>query len=127
MEYNELDQLREAIGSSPENVPLRKLYANALVKNKRFEEAEVEYKEALRLAPGDIQLKVGLANAFCEQEKTSLGLVIIEEITAKGTPPATAWIVYAKLLLQSRQAADAKDAYEKAILIDPSVEDSFLE
>lgn len=127
MEYNELDQLREAIGSSPENVPLRKLYANALVKNKRFEEAEVEYKEALRLAPGDIQLKIGLANTFCEQEKTSLGLVIIEEITAKGTPPATAWLVYAKLLLQSRQAADAKDAYEKAILIDPSIEDSFLE
>ena len=127
MEYNELDQLREAISSSPNNVPLRKLYANALSKYKRFEEAEIEFKEVLRLAPGDIDLKIGLANTFYEQEKTSLGLVIIEEITAKGTPPATAWLVYAKLLLQSKQPLDAKDAYEKAILIEPSLEDAFLE
>ena len=77
MEDTDLDQLREAIGSSPENIPLRKLYANALVKHKRFEEAEVEYKEALRLAPEDLNLKIGLANSFCEQQKTSLGLVIL--------------------------------------------------
>ena len=127
MEFNELDQLRDAVASSPENVPLRKLYANALVKNKRFEEAELEYKDALKLAPADLQLKIGLANAFCGQEKTSLGLVIIEEITSSPTAPAQAWMVYAKLLLQSKSPQEAKDAYEKATIIDPNISDSFLE
>lgn len=127
MEFNELDQLRDAVGNSPENIPLRKLYANALIKHKRFEEAEIEYKEALKLSAGDLDLKIGLSNAFYGQEKTSLGLVIIEEITAKPTAPARAWLIYAKLLLQSKNAHDAKDAYEKAIIIDPNLSDSFLE
>ncbi|MEZ4931587.1 MAG: tetratricopeptide repeat protein [Saprospiraceae bacterium] len=43
----ELQQLREAVQTSPSNIPLRKLYANALMKNERYEEAEVEFKEAL--------------------------------------------------------------------------------
>lgn len=127
MEFNELDQLRDAVSGSPNNLPLRKLYANALVKHKRFEEAEIEFKDALKIAPDDLQLKIGLANAFCGQEKTSLGLVIIEAITAKPTAPAQAWLVYARLLLQSKNPLDAKDAYEKAMIIDPNLSDSFLE
>ncbi len=127
MESNELNDLRAAIKASPENVPLRKLYANALLKNSRFVEAEIEYKEALRLAPNDLSLKIGLSESFYEQEKTSLGLVIMEEITEAATPPARAWLVYAKLLLQSGNALDAKDAYEKAILLNQNLKDNFLE
>ncbi|MEM8906454.1 MAG: AAA family ATPase [Bacteroidota bacterium] len=127
MEFNELDQLRDAVRKSPDNIPLRKLYGSALTRYKRFEEAAIEYKDALKIAPGDIDLKIGLANAFCGQKKTSLGLVIIEEITAYATAPAQAWLVYAKLLLQSKSPDEAKAAYEKATLIDPNLNDSFLE
>ncbi|MEZ4953898.1 MAG: AAA family ATPase [Saprospiraceae bacterium] len=123
----ELQQLREAVQTSPSNIPLRKLYANALMKNERYEEAEVEFKEALRLAPEDVQLKTGLAATFYEQGKTSLGLVILEEILQNGTPPAQAWFVYAKLLLKTDDGPGAKDAYEKAIILDGSLRDSFLE
>lgn len=127
MDSNELNNLREAIKASPNNIPLRKMYANALLKNERFQEAEIEYKEALRLSPNDLNLKLGLIESFYEQEKTSLGLVIIEEITNQPTPPAKAWLLYAKLLLQSGNAFEAKHTYEKAILLDNSLKDSFLE
>ncbi|MEO1262734.1 MAG: AAA family ATPase [Bacteroidota bacterium] len=127
MESNELQHLREAIQASPSNIPLRKLYANALMKNERYEEAEIEYKEALRMAPDDVQLKTGLGTAFYEQGKTSVGLVILEEITQNGNPPAAAWLVYAKLLLKSGDGPAAKDAYEKATILDPNLKDSFLE
>ena len=127
MEFDELNHLREAVKNSPDNIPLRKYLANALMKNERFEEAEIEFKEALRLAPDDLILKVGLANAFSEQEKTSLGLVLIEEIINLPTPPAKAWLVYAKLLLQSRQPQEAKDAYDTAIMLDEKLRDNFLE
>ena len=127
MESQELQHLREAIQASPSNIPLRKLYANALMKNERYEEAEIEYKEALRMAPDDIHLKTGLGNAFYEQGKTSAGLVIIEEVTQSGTPPSMAWLIYAKLLLKTGDGPSAKDAYEKAIILDGSLRDSFLE
>ncbi len=124
----ELDQLREAIKASPNNVPLRKLYAKALMKAKRYEEAELEWKEAIKLSSEDVQLKIGLAKAFYEQEKTSLGLVLIEELLkSQDLPGAEAWVIYAKLLLQSRSAEEAKEAYEKAILINPEAKDSYLE
>ncbi|RMG85673.1 MAG: hypothetical protein D6714_05545, partial [Bacteroidetes bacterium] len=122
-----LNDLRDAIKASPDNVPLRKLYARALMNENRFQEAEIEWKEALRLAPDDQALKVGLAEAFCAQKKTSLGLVIIEELTATAAPPPRAWLVFAKLLLQAKQPRDAKSAYQKALLLDPELKDAFLE
>ena len=127
MESTELQTLREAIKASPNNIPLRKLYANALLKNGRHEEAEIEYKEALRMSPDDVQLKTGLGTAFFEQGKISVGLVILEEITQNGTPPAEAWLVYAKLLLKTGDGIAAKEAYEKATILNPNLKDSFLE
>ena len=124
----ELNELREAIQASPKNVPLRKLYARGLMKAKRYEEAELEWKEAIGLAPDDAGLKIGLANSFYEQGKTGLGLVLIEElIKSNELAGAGAWMVYAKLLLKGQSATEAKEAYEKAIIINPDAKDSFLE
>ncbi len=127
MELNELSELEDAVRNSPDNVPLRKLLANALMKHKRYEEAEIEWKEALRLSPNDINLKVGLANVFYEQQKLALGLVVIEELVQLPAPPASVWLLYAKLLLKAKQAPEAQEAYEKAVLIDPNLRDAFLE
>lgn len=127
MDNNEINELREAIKASPKNIPLRKYLANMLMKMKRFEEAELEYKNALRYDSLNASLKLGLVNAFCEQKKTSLGLVIIEEIIEQDAPPAKAWLIYAKLLLQIKDSNAAKDAYENAIAIDENLKDAFLE
>ncbi len=127
MDANEINELRDAIKASPENIPLRKYLAKSLIKLKRFEEAELEYKNALKFAPNDNALKLGLCQAFCEQEKTSLGLVIIEELIEQSAPPASAWIIYARLLMQSKNAKGAKEAYENGIALDENLKDAFLE
>ena len=127
MSFDELSHLQEAVKNSPDNVPLRKFLANALLNKERFEEAEIEYKEALKLAPDDTELKIGLSDAFRGQEKTTVGLVLMEELINMPTPPAKAWLVYAKLLLQAKQAVQAKEAYETAIMLDKDLADSFLE
>ncbi|MCO6491123.1 MAG: AAA family ATPase [Phaeodactylibacter sp.] len=124
---DDIDQLREAVRNSPDNLPLRRFLANALMKNERYEEAEAEFKDALRLAPESPDLKVGLADAFQAQKKTGLGLVIVEELVKGPKPPARAWLVYAKLLLQGKQAEEAKDAYETAIALNEGLRDSYLE
>lgn len=127
MDLDELKHLQEAVRNSPDNAPLRKLLANGLMKAARFEEAAVEWKEALRLNPNDPTLKLGLAGAFYEQQKTALGLVVIEELLQLPAPPAAAWLLYARLLLRSGQAADAREAYEKAVIADAQLRDTFLE
>lgn len=124
---DEIQQLREALKSAPDNLPLRKLLGNALMKHNRYEEAEAEYKAALRLSADDTDLKVGLADAFRAQQKTGSGLVLIEELVETPTPPAKAWLVYARLLLQSQQAEAAKEAYENAVAINENLRDAYLE
>ena len=124
---DDIQQLREAVQNSPDNLPLRKILAKALMKHERYEEAEVEYKEALRLARQDAELKIGLADAFRAQEKTGSGLVLIEGLVQQATPPGRAWIVYAKLLLQSQQVEEAKEAYENALAVDDNLRDAYLE
>lgn len=127
MEAQELQHLREALHASPDNLPLRKLYSNALLRHKRFTDAETELKDALRLSPHDMDLKVALATAFYELGKTAPGLIILEEITTQGSPPPAAWLLYAKLLLKSGNTEGAKDAYESAVHLDSSLKDNFLE
>ncbi|MCC6726983.1 MAG: AAA family ATPase [Saprospiraceae bacterium] len=127
MEPQDLQHLHEAIKASPDNLPLRKLYANALLKNNRFDEAEAEFKEALKAWPNDVSLKTGLAEAFYKNGKTSVALILMEELTESGQPPAQVWLLYARILLKAGGAAAAKDAYEKATLLDPSLRDNFLE
>ena len=124
---DEIQQLREALKSARNNLPLRKLLANALMKNSRFEEAEAEFKSALKLSGEDTDLKIGLADAFRAQQKTGSGLVLIEELIDTPAPPATAWLVYAKLLLQSQQAKEAKEAYDNAVAINEHLKDAYLE
>jgi len=124
---DEIQQLREAVKGSPDNLPLRKFLANALMKNERYEEAEAEFKAALHLSNDNPELKVGLADAFRAQEKTGSGLVLIEEVTQLPKPPARAWIVYAQLLLLSQQPGEAKEAYENALAINENLRDTYLE
>lgn len=127
MELQDLQHLRDAIKASPDNIPLRKLYGSALLKNNRFEEAEIEFKDALKLAPSDTGLKLGLAEAFFKNEKTAPALILIEELTGAERAPASVWLLYAKILLKTGDSEAAKDAYEKASFLDPGLRDNYLE
>ena len=127
MNFDEIQSLRDAIKASPESIPLRKLLANALMKNERWEEAEIEIKDTLQMAPNDLQVKVALAQTFYELGKISTGLVLVEELVDLERPPARAYLILAKLLLKTKDAEGAKDAYKKATIIDASLKDTFLE
>ena len=127
MNLDEIKNLRDALKAAPDNIPLRKILVNTLMKNNRWEEAEIEIKETLRLSPDDVQLKVALATTFYELGKNSVGLVLLEEVTSTGTPPANAWLLYAKILLEAKDTDGAKDAYDNAIMLDPNQADAFLE
>ncbi|MBX2841845.1 MAG: AAA family ATPase [Flammeovirgaceae bacterium] len=127
MKQDELNNLIEAIKNSPENIPLRKYLAELLMKHKRYEEAELEFKAGLQYSPDDLQFKIGLAESFLYQGKTSAGLVLVESIQVEDKVPAKTWLIYAKLLFENKQILEAKDNYEKALILDPSLQDSYFE
>ena len=128
MDNEQLNELREAVKQSPENIILRKYLAEALIQAERFEEAVVEFKDALKLAPENAALKVGLANGFYRLGKISLGLVLMEELIEQHKAfPAKGWLIYTQLLVANKQYFEAKDAYNKTIAASSDLADSFLE
>jgi AAA+ superfamily predicted ATPase len=121
-----LDSLREALLVSPDNVPLRRLLAQALMKAGEFGEAEAEYRKALALAPNDAELKMGLASAFDRQDKVTFGLLLLEELVKQPSAPPRAFIQLARLLLKSGQVADAVVHYKRGLELNPRAADPAL-
>jgi AAA+ superfamily predicted ATPase len=118
--------LRDAVQLSPDNVPLRQHLADTLLSQGRSGEAEKEYRHALTLAPNDQRLKLGLAQAFYAQDKKSPALVVLEALMKQPDTPASAYLLYARLLLQSGEAQRAAALYREAIDLDPGLADAEL-
>src|SRR5687768_7625719 len=118
-----LQALREALRLSPDNVPLRQYLAESLMSRGHADQAEQEYRQALALAPDNLPLKVGLAQAFYHQGKHSQALVLVEDLIKNPHTPASAYLLYARLLFNEGNAERAVRQYREAIALDPAVAD----
>jgi len=118
--------LREALRVSPANVPLHKHLAEILLKMGHFEESQAAYREALALVPHNVDLTLGLAGAYYQQQKNSAALVIVEDLIKQSDPPAAVYILHAKLLLRAGEPQRAAHQYREALEIDPDAADADL-
>jgi transitional endoplasmic reticulum ATPase len=118
--------LREALQVSPTNIPLHKHLAESLLRMGRFDQAEAAYREALAIAPHNDEFKLGLANAYYQQQKNSPALVIVEDLIGGSDPPAEAYLMHARLLFRAGEPQRAAHQYREAIEVDADVADAEL-
>jgi AAA+ superfamily predicted ATPase len=121
-----INALREALQVSPTNIPLHKHLAESLLKLGRFDDAEAAYRAGLAVAPHHVELKLGLAGAYFQQQKNSPALVVIEDLLEQSDPPAEAYVWHARLLLRAGEPQRAAYQYREALEIDPSAADDDL-
>ena len=121
---DELKTLREAVQYSPHNLPLRRHLAETLLKHGLAADAEQEYRDALALAPDDVELKLGLARAFFQQSKASHALVIVEDLAKRPDAPARAHVLHAKLLAGTGNVEQAVREYRRGVAKDPTAADA---
>ncbi|OGW47339.1 MAG: hypothetical protein A2078_09350 [Nitrospirae bacterium GWC2_57_9] len=122
-----LKALREAVRVSPENLPLRKYFADALLNEGVLDEAEKEYRAILLLAPEDLEIKTGLADVLIRNRNLSTAMVILEELAVLPDAPSRAHMLLARLLLRKGERARAARAYKQAIEADPVLADDELD
>src|SRR3954467_2491769 len=120
---NELETLREAVRLTPHNIPLRRHLADTLLKYGLGPEAEQEYRDALALAPDDLELKLGLARAFFQQGKGSHALVVVEGIAKLPDAPGRVHVLHAKILAAAGDVAQAGKQYRLGVEKDDSAAD----
>jgi len=118
-----IQALRAALAVSPDNVPLRRHLADALLRLGRDDEAEAEFRACLRSDGGDPEARLGLARVFYRRGRFDEALVLIEEVVDGGQPSAAALILQARLLHRRGDAAGAVTAYRAAVRRDPASAD----
>ncbi|MCA9231182.1 MAG: AAA family ATPase [Planctomycetales bacterium] len=118
--------LRKALEVSPTNIPLHQHLAESLQALGRLEESEAAYRTALATAPHHVELKLGLAYNYYQQQKNSQSLVIVEDLIRQRDPPAKACVLYARLLLRAGDVQRAAHQYREAIEADPACADKDL-
>lgn len=127
MNNDQIHYLRQALQQNPGNIPLRKLLCNALLESKQYELAELEFKQAIELAPKDLDFKIGLARTFKESNRATLAMVITEEVINQPEAAANAWHLYVQLLYLAGQFEQAKEAFEYTKSLDDNFSDPILE
>lgn len=118
-----LRALREAVRIAPDDAALRRLLGDALLQSGAADEAEAEFRAALRLDPEDASARLALVQAFRAQNKLSAALVVLEEEARAGRGGPQVQLLLARLLLETGETARARQAYEAAIAADPSLAD----
>ena len=123
----QLAALRAALAVSPDNLPLRRLFAEALVAAARFPEAETEFRELLKKQPADGLVQAGLAAAFFGGGKASQALVAAEQAAKAPQAPASLFVLLARLRFRLGERPGAEEAYARARTLDASLTDPDLE
>lgn len=126
-EEQALESLLEALSFSPDNLPLRKHIISSLIDLNRYTEAEEHISKALKQAPRDEDLKLKLAKVSANLNKSSVAMVILEELIQSDHVRADAWLLHAELSFDQKEFEQAAESYQEAIKIDSSLRDMNFE
>ncbi len=127
MNHDAIINLQAALTFAPSNNGLRMVLARTLMEEKRYPEAEMEFKEILRQSPTSIHAKGGLAKVAAAQGKHSMAYVILEEICVERETDAEYHILFARELLADNQPHEASEQYRHAIRKDRRVQTEELD
>lgn len=118
---NELiNDLKEALKQSPNNIPLRLRLGKCYLDILEFKNAEEEFLEVLRLDSANKASKKGLATVYYNQGKYSTSLIVLEELVQEFPNDISVLELYCSTLLKLNEYGLAKDIYQNIIEIDPS-------
>lgn len=119
-----LEALRKALNVSPDNQPLRKIFARKLFDDGQFSEAETEFKALLAATPRDIDARLGLASTYFRQGRNSAAEVVVESLGDEND--ARIFLLRARLLQRAGDHEGAVSAYQAALRIDSTSRDPLL-
>ena len=126
MDENAINNLREALSFSPDNVPLRLHLAQTLLYANRLEEAEEEYHAVLAFDDNP-KAKHGLADIAYRQGQNSKCIVILEELITPDTNDLELLILYTRALVKENSIGQAIEVYKTVLEIKPDYVDEELD
>jgi transitional endoplasmic reticulum ATPase len=112
---------------SPKNVPLLLLFGQACMDELSFDEAREAFDRVLENEPGNTQGKLGIAQVLYRRGNTSEAVVRAEALTKADPGFAEAWILLSRLAVAEGDRTLAARYYQKALKLNPSLNDAAIE
>jgi transitional endoplasmic reticulum ATPase len=122
-----LKSLREALQLSPDNLPLRSLYIENLLKAGQNEEARDELKGLVKKQPENTHFRFLLAGIYLQRLETTKGIVLIEDLVKSGKAPNEVTQLYIKLHIEEKRYDIAAKVYRELLLNSPACRDESIE
>lgn len=126
MDDQTINNLREALKFSPNNIPLKQHLAETLLKFNRLDEAEIEFSELLKIAP-DKKSNIGLAETFYRKGEYAKCNVVLEEALECGIEDIDILLLHARALLKERDVLKATEVYKNVLTINPYFQNEELD
>lgn len=120
---DQIHGLQAALAASPDNVPLRLLLADALLRGGHADRAIDEYKAALKRQPHADEIKLKLAQAYFTGGKQTEAVVVVEELLARRDTPPGAYLLHSRLLRATGEIDRAIRQYKRGVELDPTLAD----
>lgn len=122
-----IQNLREALKYSPQNIPLRLALAEALLAEREFDAAEVEFRAVLDIDANHVSAKTGLAKIYFDQHKYSTAIVILEEVLEARPNDVSLLVMMSKALLRNEELGKAIQYHKQALQLNPGLADDELD
>jgi len=124
---DDIQSLREALRQSPDNLPLKLMLAEALIKSALFAESEQLLKEVLYQQPDHSKGTILLARIYFLQEKYSTSLVILEQQAQLQPNNPEVLLLFARALFKDGSKDQARIQYQKTLKINSSYTDEEMD
>jgi len=126
MDDKTIQNLREALEFSPDNIPLRLHLAESLRLANMLDEAEEEYEIILQYK-AEPKARIGLALISYKQKNYSKAIVILESLIQEGNKDLDTHLFYTRSLVRSNDTNQAIDAYQELLKFHPDFSDDELD
>lgn len=124
----EIEELRKAIESSPENTYIRLLLIRKIKDQEEYkEEFTAQLSELLKFDPQNKEAKNLLAKDYFNRGKLSACIILCEELMGKGQLLPETKLTLAKAYFGEKDMAKAKEIYEEVLDYSPDLFDNDLD
>lgn len=124
----EIEELKNAVALSPENVYLRLMLIRKMQHLPHYaNEVEAQLNALLKFDSSNIEGKELLAGIYLKKGKTSTAIIILEELDHSDELSVNGKITLSKAYLREENFERAKELYQMVLLIDPQANDDELD
>jgi tetratricopeptide (TPR) repeat protein len=110
---------KDTAAKAPDNERARRGFADALLNHGRYDDAIKEYREALRLNPGNVLVLSDLGKALVKQGRPAEGIEHFRAVLRTNPNDADAYYNVGIAFAQQGQSEQAIEAYQNVLRLEP--------